>query len=162
MKWHRITAVYPRLPNDAMCEAVRKNLELFGAPRVTKADRERVKKLGYEGKFITAIEKGSGTQGRGSTDEDNVSWLAPLGRFQMVCYTQGTPGHHRDMAAQAVMPFAERSLLQTAKVFAGSAVDLCQDEKLMRAARAEFCKQTRGFKYDPLVPKRQKVPVDPP
>jgi aminobenzoyl-glutamate utilization protein B len=162
MKWHRITAVYPRLPNDTMCEAVRRNLELFGPPRVTKADRARVKELGYEGKFDTTVEKGDGEQGRGSTDEDNVSWLAPLGRFQMVCYTQDTPGHHRDMAAQAVMPFAERSILQTAKVFAGSAIDLCQDKKLMQKARSEFGKRTRGFTYDPLIPKRQKVPIDPP
>ena len=73
MKWHRITAVYPRLSNDTMCEVVRKNLELFGAPRATKADRGRVVELGYKGEFNTAIAKGSGSQGRGSTDEDNVS-----------------------------------------------------------------------------------------
>ena len=162
MKWHRIAAVYHRLPNDTMCQAVRQNLELFGSPRVTRADRARVQALGYEGEFDTTIEEGSGSQARGSTDEDNVSWLAPLGRFQMVCYTQGTPGHHRDMAAQALMPFAERSILQTAKVFAGAAIDLCRDQKLMRAAKAEFRKRSRGFTYDPLVPKRQAVPVDPP
>ena len=60
------------------------------------------------------------------------------------------------------MPFAERSILQTAKVFAGAAIDLCQNKKLMQEARAEFRKRTRGFKYDPLIPKRQKVPIDPP
>ena len=162
MKWYRITAVYPRLPNDVMCEAVRKNLELFGPPRASKADRERVLKLGYAGQFESKISKGSGSQGRGSSDEDNVSWLAPMGRFQMVCYTKGTHGHHRDTTAQAVMPFAERAVLQTARVFAGSAIDLMTDKKLMQKARAEFRKRTRGFTYDPLIPKRQKVPVDPP
>ncbi len=162
VKWQRITAVYPRLPSDAMCEAVRKNLELFGAPRVGKKDRERVKELGYAGEFDTTITPGSGEQMRGSTDEDNVSWLAPMGRFQMVCYTQGTPAHHRDMSAQAVMPFAERSLMQTAKVFAATAIDLCQNKKLMQAARAEFRRRSRGFTYDPLIAKRQQVPIDPP
>jgi len=162
MKWHRITAVYPRLPNDAMCEAVRKNLEFFGPPRATKADRERAKKLGYKGEFDAKIAKGSGSQGRGSSDEDNVSWLAPMGRFQMVCYTKSTPGHHRDLTAQGILPFAERAILQTAKVFAGSAIDLITDKKLMQQVRAEFKKRTKGFKYDPLIPKTQKVPVDPP
>ncbi|MFT5090643.1 MAG: aminobenzoyl-glutamate utilization protein B [Candidatus Latescibacterota bacterium] len=162
VQWQRITAVYPRLPNDAMCEAVRNNLHLFGTPTVTKKDRDLVKELGYKGDFDTAIAAGSGEQMRGSTDEDNVSWLAPMGRFQMVCYTQGTPAHHRDMSAQAIMPFAERSLLQTAKVFAGSAVDLCQDTKLIKTARSEFKKRAKGFIYDPLVPKRQPVPIDPP
>lgn len=162
MKWHRITAVYPRLSNDAMCEAVRKNLEFFGPPRATKADREHAKKLGYKGEFDVKIAKGSGSQGRGSSDEDNVSWLAPMGRFQMVCYTKSTPGHHRDLTAQGILPFAERAILQTAKVFAGSAIDLITDKKLMQQVRAEFKKRTRGFKYDPLIPKTQKVPVDPP
>lgn len=162
MKWHRITAVYPRLPNDVMCETVRQNLELFGPPRASKKDKERVKGLGYKGEFDGKIKKGKGSQGRGSSDEDNVSWLAPMGRFQMVCYTKGTPGHHRDMTAQAIMPYAERAVLQTAKVFAGSAIDLILDKKVLQAARAEFVKGTKEFEYDPLIPKRQKVPVDPP
>jgi aminobenzoyl-glutamate utilization protein B len=162
MKTHRISAVYPRLPNDVMCEAVRVNLELFGPPRASKKDRERVGALDYQGEFDGKIKKGMGSQGRGSTDEDNVSWLSPLGRFQMVCYTQGTPGHHRDITAQAVMPFADRGILQTAKVFAGSAIDLILNKKVLQEARAEFKKRTKGFTYDPLIPKRQKVPVDPP
>lgn len=162
MKWHRIAAVYPRLPNDAMCETVRQNLELFGPPRASKQDKARVQALGYKGKFDAKIKPGKGSQGRGSSDEDNVSWLAPMGRFQMVCYAKGTPGHHRDMTAQAAMPFAERAILQTAKVFAGSAIDLILNPERLRAARAEFEKATEGFTYDPLIPKRQKVPVDPP
>ena len=63
-----------------------------------------------------------------------MSWLSPMGRFQMVCYAKGTPGHHRDLAAQAAMPFAERALQQTAKVFAGAALDLCEDADLVRKA----------------------------
>jgi len=163
MKWSRITGVYPRLPNDVMCEAVRANVELFGPARPTTADRERVRKeLGLAGEFDTSIDEGSGSQGRGSTEEDNVSWLSPLGRFQVVCQAKGTPGHHRDLAAQCALPYAQRAMLQAAKIFAGSAIDLCSQPDLVRRARAEFRKKTRGFTYDPLVTKRQKVPVDPP
>jgi hypothetical protein len=60
------------------------------------------------------------------------------------------------------MPFADRAILQTAKVFAGSAIDLILNKKTMQQARAEFRKGTKGFKYDPLVPKKQAVPIDPP
>ena len=162
MKWHLLTAVYPRLPSDAMCDMVRTNLELFGTSRPTQDDKVRVQKLGLKGEFDTAIGKGDGSQGRGSSEEDNVSWLAPLGRFQMACYAQGSPGHHRDLAAQAALPYALRATCQAAKVFAGSAVDLCGDAGLMRKVRTEFRKRTKGFKYDPIIPKRQKVPVDPP
>ena len=162
MKWSRITAVYPRLPNDAMCGLVRDNLELFAVPRATAGDRERAEQLGYTDGFNGAIAEGDGSQGRGSTEEDNVSWLTPLGRFQMVCYAKGTPGHHRDLAAQGAMPFAQRAMLQAAKVFAGSAIDLCTRPAELRQARAEFRRRTRDFTYDPLIPKRQPVPVDPP
>jgi len=162
MQWRRLTAVYSRLPNDALCATVRRNLELFGPPRPTRADRERVRKMKLEGEFSAAIDAGNGSQGRGSSDEDNVSWLAPLGRFQVACFAKNTPGHHRDLAAQTVLPFAERGMLQAAKVFAGAALDLCLNADLMRKVRAEFRRRTRGFAYDPLIPKRQKVPVDPP
>jgi aminobenzoyl-glutamate utilization protein B len=162
MKTHRITAVYPRLPNDTMWSTVRQNLELFGPPKASKKDKERVQELGYEGEYDATVSKSKGSQGRGSTDEDNVSWLAPMGRFTMACYTKGTPAHHRDTTAQAVMPFADRAILQTAKVFAGSAIDLILNKSTMQKARAEFKKGTKGFTYDPLIPKKQKVPVDPP
>jgi len=163
MKWSRITGVYPRLPNDAMCAAVRANVELFGPARPTAADKKRVQdELNLAGEFDTSIEEGRGSQGRGSSDEDNVSWLSPLGRFQVACQAKGTPGHHRDLAAQGALPYAQRAMLQAAKVFAGSTIDLCSDADLVRRARAEFRRGTRGFVYDPLVTKRQKVPVDPP
>ncbi len=162
MKWHRITAVYPRLPNDPMCNLVADNVGLFGPPRATKADRTVVTKLGYKEGFDTSVTKGYGTQGRGSSDEDNVSWLAPMGRFTVVCYAKGTPGHHRDLAAQAILPFADRAIIQAAKIFAGSALDLVTKPDLLRKARSEFQRKTRGFTYDPLIPKRQKVPADPP
>jgi len=73
MKWHRITGVYQRLPNDTLCEAVRANVELFGGPRPTAEDRRRAAEiLGGEAALSTGVAEGSGTQGRGSTDEDNV------------------------------------------------------------------------------------------
>ena len=163
MKWQRITGVYPRLPNDAMCAAVRENVELFGPPRATTADRKAAARiLRKEAEFHAGIASGSGDQGRGSTDEDNVSWLTPLGRFQVACHARGTSGHHRDLAAQAALPFAQRGMLQAARIFAGSAVALCDDPQLVRQARAEFRRKTHDFTYDPLVTKRQPVPVDPP
>jgi len=162
MKVTRLTAVYSRLPNDALAETVRANLVLFGPPAATASDRRRVKALGLKGKFAEGVAEGLGTQGRGSSDEDNVSWLVPLGRFTMACVAKGTPGHHRRHTAQGAMPFARRGMLQAAKVFAGAALDLCSGPKLLRTVRAEFRKRTRDFTYDPLIPKRQRVPIDPP
>ena len=66
------------------------------------------------------------------------------------------------MAAQAVLPFADRAIFQAAKIFAGSALDLFVKPDLLAKVKSEFRSKTKGFTYDPLIPKRQKVPVDPP
>jgi len=162
MRWRRIAAVYSRLANDAMTDVVRGNLELFGAPRATAADRRRAKRRGSKGEFARGVAPDAETQGRGSTDEDNVSWLVPLGRFTVACVPKGTTGHHRDWSAQGGLPFAQRGCLQAAKIFAGCALDLILDKAALRRARAEFRRRTRGFTYDPLLTRSQKVPIDPP
>ncbi len=162
LKWQRIAACYHRCENEAMERIVAENLALFGGARATPADRRRAKRLGLKGEFASGISEEREKQGRGSTDEDNVSWLTPLGGFAIACVSEGTTGHHRDYAAQTALPFAIRGMLQAAKVFAGCAVDLATDRRRLGAAKREFRKRTRGFRYDPLLKKTQKVPIDPP
>ena len=161
-KGARLTGVYDRLRNDALSDVVRANLERFGAPRATTADRERSLRLGGSGDFDCRIHKDATGRGRGSSDEANVSWIAPLAVFNVVCYGKGTRGHHRDLANPAALPFALRGMIQAAKVFAGSAVDVCSQPAPIGKARAEFKRRTKGFHYDPLVSKNQKPPIDPP
>ena len=43
---------------------------------------------------------------------------------------------------------------------AAAAWDLFTNAKILRRARKEFKEGTAGFKYDPLVPKKQRPPVD--
>ena len=104
-----------------------------------------------------STEKGS--QGRGSSDEDNVSWLAPFGRFGVACCCKNTTGHNRDYANQVKHPFAHRAVERAGEVFAATVLDLCADKKLLSKAKAEFRKGTKGFTYDPLVKKSQKPPT---
>ncbi|MHC4914537.1 MAG: amidohydrolase [Planctomycetota bacterium] len=162
VKWKRIAAVYERCENEAMEKLVGENLGLFGGPRATPADRRRVRRLKVGKEFSSGIDEERDKQGRGSTDEDNVSWLTPLGGFAITCVAAGTTGHHRDYAAQTALPFAVRAMLQAAKVFAGCAIDLVVDKRRLGAAKREFRKKTKGFRYDPLLKKTQRVPIDPP
>lgn len=160
MKWHRLTGIYERLPNEIVGDVIEANLKRFGAPRATKSDRELVKRLGLSGEFDATIHPSDKTPRRASSDETNVSWLAPFNRFNMVCFGKDTPSHHRHLTAQGVMPFAKRGLLQSAKVFAGSALEFLTQPELVKKAKAEFRTRTKGFKYDPLVSKDQPVPVE--
>jgi len=159
VKFTRLAGCYSRLENDTMADAVLANFQLFGPPRATRKDKELVKKLGKKPEFPHKIETGRGSQGRGSSDEDNVSWLAPFGRFSVACKSKGVTGHHRDTARQMKLPFAHKGMLRAAEIFAATAFDLCADSKLLAKAKREFKKRTKGFEYDPLVPKRQKPPT---
>ncbi|NCC68894.1 MAG: amidohydrolase, partial [Clostridia bacterium] len=103
-----VTAIYNRLPNDAIFELIHKNLNIFGSTRVTQADKKNLKKLGLTGDFngkVTPAKKGE--PGRASSDEDTVSRLTPLGRFNMTTHAKGTPGHHRSLAAQMALHDSE-------------------------------------------------------
>ncbi len=133
----------------------------MGAPRATEADRKLVRKLGKKPDFATAIKAEIGKeQGRGSSDEDTVSWLAPLGCFTVACVPRGVRGHHREYTAQSNLPFAHRGMLRGAEVLAAIAWDLFTDAKRLGAIRAEFETARKGFRFDPLIPKRRKPPVD--
>lgn len=156
MKWNRRTAIYERLPNFALSERLLKHVNQVGSPVATAEDKKLLKKtVGWDGEFVEEVRQTMGAQTRGSSDEDSVSWLAPLGRFNMTCYAKETTGHHRDLTAQVALPFARKGLAHAAEVFARTAIDLCQDKKFFAEVRKEFSEKTKGFTYDPLVSKRQ-------
>lgn len=153
------TAIYHRLPNRTLAECVLANLTLMGAPRPTASDTTQLRKLGVAKPYSRRISPEIGTQsGRASSDEDTVSWLAPLGGARVACVAEGTHAHHRDYTAQARLPFAWRGMLRAAEILAATAWDLAADQSLLKAVRAEFETATRGFSFDPLIPKSQRTP----
>ena len=160
LKATKLTGVYSRLRNQPLAELLRDNLLLIGAPRPTPDDGRRVKKLGKKPDFDVAVHKDlPETASKASSDQDNVSWLAPLGCFGMTCVSKGVRGHNREYTAHSNLPFAHRGMLHAAEVLAAVAWDLCTDAALFRRVRAEFTKGTKGFRYDPLIPKGQRPPV---
>jgi len=162
LKVTKLTGVYSRLENGSMAELVRDNLVLMGAPRPSAADVRAARKAGNRRpEFARGVEKKIGTtQGKGSSDQDNVSRLAPLGSFSVACVPKGTRGHHRETTAQSNQSFAHRGMLRGAEVMAAIAWDLATDAKRLARIRAEFRKGTKGFRYDPLIPKRQRPPIE--
>jgi aminobenzoyl-glutamate utilization protein B len=155
----RLAGIHERLENDAMADMLLANVQLFKPPRATKDDIRRARRAGIsKPEFDATVSTKVDAQGRGSTDEDSVSHLAPLGAFHLACLAKETTGHHREYAAQMTLPFAHRGMLRAAEIFAGAAIDLCTRKPLLQKAKAEFRNRRGGKKYDPLVPKRQKPP----
>ncbi len=158
----RLTGVYSRLRNKPLAELVGENLRLMGPVRPTAEDRARVKRLGKKPEFDVAVPRESlDEQSRASSDQENVSWLAPLGCFGVTCVSRGVRGHNREYTAHSNLPFAHRGMLRAAEVMAGTAWDLLSDRALLRRVRAEFARGTKGFRYDPLIPKGQRPPIPP-
>jgi aminobenzoyl-glutamate utilization protein B len=158
-----LTAVYQRLPNHTLNQALFANLKLFGPNLPTEQDMLNAKKLGRKPIFETKILGVENLQGRASSDNDNASWLAPLGaELRVACVAKGTTGHHRDNTAQMRLPFAHSGMMRAAEVLAATVLDLCLDRRLLAKARAEFAKGRKGQTYDPMIPRSQKPPsVDP-
>jgi hypothetical protein len=122
---------------------------------VERARRLGLKKPSYNEGVATDIET---AQDRASSDEDTVSWLAPLGLFTTACWPAGVPGHHRDTSAHGHERYAIRGMLRAAETFAGAAWDLASQPALLYRVRHEFHKVTRGFRFDALVPRGQRPP----
>jgi len=159
VKVKMLSSFYNRLQNEAMAETVRQNLLLMGAPRATEVDRKRAKRIRDDLEFAKGVDLETGTkQGRASSDEDTVSWLTPLGGFAVACVAKDTAGHHREYTEQVNLPFAHRAAVRAAEVFAATAWDLFTDARRLRKIRAEFKKDTKGFKFDPLLGKKARPP----
>lgn len=158
LKTRVLAASYNHLVNAAMTGVVEDAVRAFGPPRPTAADLRHLKSLGLKPEIASSIDRPDALLNRASTDEANISWITPLGRFRVACYARGSRVHSDEITRQMGAPTAHRGMLLAGKVFAAAAVTLVENRKRLNAAKAEFRKQTKGFTYDPIVPKRQAPP----
>ena len=153
-----LTAVYERLPNDALAEHLDACLKSLGAPPFTKADRQELERLKAKSELSRKLHPIDTDRGRASSDQDNVSWLAPLGELR-VATNAGTTGHHRDTTRVGRTGAAHKGMVQAGKVLALCTLSLMEDRKLLAKVRREFRRRTKDFTYDPIVPRGQNPPL---
>jgi aminobenzoyl-glutamate utilization protein B len=73
----------------------------------------------------------------GSTDVGDVSWVVPTVQARGATYAIGTPGHSWQLTAQGKLPAAHKGLAHVAKVMAGTAIEVIEDEVLLARAKAD-------------------------
>ncbi|MDP6277838.1 MAG: amidohydrolase [Nitrospinota bacterium] len=156
MKETLLTAVYETLPNMAISECIQRNLEAVGAQSYTDEERAFAKSVGFDEPLSEEVLPLNMEHTRPSNERGNVSWIAPLGNLYTACHAPGTPGHSWLATQQYGMEIGEKGMITAARAMVTSALELMTDEALMKAVRAEFEEKTRGFTYDPLIPKVQK------
>ena len=180
-----IKGVYNKVPSKTLSEIVVSNMRGTGAPEYTDEDMEfareiaktipleqkrnslrKSKRPGWE-KLVDVLMDRSipdpwseGETSYGSTDVSDVSWQAPTMEFSTATCVLGTPGHSWQFVAQNKVGLGHKSLIFAAKVIATSAIDLLTKPDLLKKAKDEHAKRTRGRVYKSPIPPEVKPPLD--
>jgi len=147
------------VPNNALDKVVQKELERVGPPAFDAADVDLAtaiqKELGFEtvGLASTVLPYKERNGGTASSDISEVSAVAPLTELNVVTRPLGTASHHWATTACSAHPIGYKGMMVAAKVLAASAVDLLKDPGVVKAAKDDFQKATKGQPYvSPLAP----------
>jgi aminobenzoyl-glutamate utilization protein B len=177
--------IYNLMPNRTLAEVVVKNMREIGLPKFSKAELEfaaeiaktipreekvaalkKTKRPGWERLADKLLDDevpdpwGDGDFMHGSTDVADVSWKAPTVEFYTSTWVLGTPGHSWQNVAQSGVGLGHKSLLFSAKVMAGAALDLLADEKLVAKAKEEHQRRLGSKKYKSPITADSKPPLD--
>lgn len=157
-----IAGFYEKLPNRKLAEVLQKNLEKIGGVHYDQREADFAKLMIKELKVDTSLLKRvvavqplaeeRPSNGGGSTDVGDVSWNVPTVTFGTAAFIPGSAAHSWHWAAAGGTTIGTKAMMNAAKVFALSGIDLFTNPQLVKEIRDEFHKR-RGedFKYVPLV-----------
>jgi aminobenzoyl-glutamate utilization protein B len=155
------------VPNDTLADLARKHLQAMNDIQYDDAEKQfgvRLQEsLGAKPPPLDAVRRvldSTGTDGKGSTDVSDVSWVVATGGFTTSCWVPGTPAHSWQAVAAGGTTIGKKGMVLAARVMSATALDLFRDEKLVRAAQAEFRQRLDGRSYTPLILPGQPPPLD--
>ena len=161
-----ISGFYEKLPNRKLAELVQKKLEIVGGIKYDARERafaeEILKTVNRDSSAlnevarIAPLKEEEPSQGGGSSDVGDVSWNVPTVSFTTATFIPGSAGHSWQNVASDGTTIGTKSLINSAKVFALSAIELYTNPSYIDEVKEEFDKR-RGneFKYDPLLGDRK-------
>jgi aminobenzoyl-glutamate utilization protein B len=142
-----LTCCTERVGNMALAEMFDAILRRGGPPKFTPADGRAAKAVDKRFVYTDKITPILLIPSRASSDEDNVSWFAPLGRLNVACNPKGCVSHHRVTALMASLPAAHRGMVKAAEYLAAGVVELAGNAPLLRRAQQEFRAKMKGRTY---------------
>ncbi len=160
MKMTRVTAVYEALTNQGVVQCLQRNLEAVGAHRFNEEEKKFARDLGFDAPLSEEVSPLDPEDIRASNDLGDVSWLAPFGWLYITCHAPGTPVHSWRAAQQYGNTLGEKGMIVGAKSLATAALELILDPEALKKVRAEFEEKTRGFTYEPPLPKGRKPDLE--
>ncbi|MCW5719671.1 MAG: amidohydrolase [Devosia sp.] len=87
------------------------------------------------------------SQGTGSTDVGDVSWVVPVVECSTATWAAGTPSHSWQAVAQGQSGAAHRAMVRAAAVMAGTGMKAVVDPELRHAAARDLDKRRAGRSY---------------
>lgn len=163
MKYEIISGVYNLLPVEVLAQKMYNNLKQVGGVSYTEEEMAFAKTLQSsfnstktpdpkEAETIQDFSVERYRRGGGSTDVGDVSWAVPTVGLRTATYVPGTPSHSWQAVACAGSSIGKKGMLVAAKTLTGMALDLLNNEQIIKDARTEWL-QYRGqdFKYEPLL-----------
>ena len=158
-----ISGFYEKLPNETLGKQLQKNLEIIGGVKYDSRERAFaetvIKEIGWSTDSLYKVSSVEPWKvqpqlrnGGGSSDVGDVSWNVPTASFGTAAFIPGSGGHSWENVASSGTTIGTKALINAAKVFALTAIDLYTNPELVNSIRKEF-DQRRGsdFKYEPLV-----------
>ncbi len=142
------TAVTERMQNETLAEILDSILNRYGAPKFTPAETRSARKVIPGANYDSELSEIQTIQGSGSSDEDNVSWFAPMGRLNIACVPKDTTSHHTTFAKLSDTAGAYRGMKKAAEIMAAGAAELICQPALLKKAKVEFKGNKKGKKYD--------------
>lgn len=161
------TAVWPVRGNQALAEALQRNIELVGMPEWTDEDQN----------LARSIQEGAGIDTTGLTtkvtpltgpspsipaanDAGDVSWKVPMGRLWFPSNVPGVTFHHWSAGSALATEIAHKGGIAGAQALAATLIDCLTDENLITNAKTTFADELAGTEYAPLIPKENTPPLD--
>ena len=154
-----VNGVHALLPNETLSRVIDANLRRVGGVRYTAEERAFATRLAAtlpgtprDPAEAERVKPWARSDGGGSTDVGDVSWVVPNAGFSTATWVPGTPAHSWQAVAAGGMSIGHKGMLNAAKAMALSLHDLLTQPALVAEARAEFTrKRSPGYVYRPLI-----------
>jgi aminobenzoyl-glutamate utilization protein B len=159
------------IPNLPLSKVVQRNFERIGPPIFDDADRKLARLLQEPLRTDFAVREEKPLHEEveplpaqpkpatgGSTDVGDVSWYIPTSGLSAACFPLGSPGHSWQNVAAIGSPMGHKGMMVAAKVLACTTVDLLQEAKTLKEAKADLQTRLKGRSYTTRIPKGQKAP----
>jgi aminobenzoyl-glutamate utilization protein B len=164
-----VGAAWPGHFNKALAYALHANIKTVGMPTWSEADQQlaraaqKMNKARADGLKTEVGPLGDGAnfmQNAGSDDIAEVGWNLPTVVLRYPGNIPGMTGHHWSSGIAMATPIAHKGTTHGAAAQAMTVIDLMTTPKIIEDARAYFAEQTREQKWESLIPRDAKPPIE--